>query len=576
MPANRVRVLDEATVNKIAAGEVVERPMSVVKELVENAIDAGARHITVEMESGGIERISVTDDGCGMSPEDARMALERHATSKIQSADDLISVATLGFRGEALPSIAAVSRMELVTREKGAISGTRLIITGGSVQSQEPYGCPEGTRVTVSSLFFNVPARRKFLKGPAAELDRATGVLISLALARPDISFCLRNDGRELVRTPGRGELKETVLSLFGRELAEQLVAVDDERHGTRIAGLVGKPGVSRASRSHQFFFVNGRPISGFPLNRALDEAYSGLLPLRRFPIAFLFITCQPGEIDVNVHPAKLQVRFRRERELLDAIRLLVRDAIRTTRPADVGWTAVTRLPTSAAEGRATYEPGVVDEPELSPLGLRNEDTSSGGTPSRLPWVRLIGQLASTYILAEGPDGLLIIDQHAAHERVNFELIRRRLQEGVGVSQQLAIPQSVHLRPEEMDTWERNRSFFERAGFQAEQFGRDTVLLRGVPLTVGGGGCAEAFLDLIAKLRDEGWGAGTPDYETLARAAMISCKASVRAGDALSIREMEQLIAELARCEEPLTCPHGRPVAVRITCQDLERRFGRI
>ncbi len=597
--ARRIRLLDEGTVNKIAAGEVVERPASVVKELVENALDAGAGRIEVDLRGGGIEQVVVADDGCGMSPEDASLAVQRHATSKIASALDLESVATLGFRGEALAAIAAVSRLELVTREAGALAGTRLVVRGGRVEESGETGCPAGTRVTVSELYYNTPARRKHLKSAAVELDRCGAVLTALALARPEVAFRARHNGREFLSTGGQGDMRATILSLYGAELAQQLLPVAGRAGGASLSGYVAPPALARGSRNHQYFIVNGRSVTGYPMAQALEEAFRGLLPLHRFPVAFLVLTVDPRRVDVNVHPAKLRVRFQDD----GAIWRLVHDAVRAALnraplvPAarlggggDGGqagagspWQeAVVREAAAASQGYGGAGPAALYAPLVAPeaAGL----LAGGGEPAggrlggerggRWPALRPLGQIAATYIVAEGERGLYLIDQHAAHERLNYERFLRLLASGEGAGQALAVPQVLSLRPAEMATWEAHREELARLGFRAEPFGPGSLLLREVPLLWTGAAPGQAFLMLLDRLA-AGAGGREAALEVLERVAAVSCKAAVKARDPLTLAEVDRLLAEMARAEDPFTCPHGRPTIVEVSHAELERLFKR-
>lgn len=597
----RVRLLDEVTINQIAAGEVVERPASVVKELVENALDAGARRIQVELRGGGLDGIEVVDDGCGMSPDDLRLAVERHATSKIASAADLEAVTSLGFRGEALPSIAAVSRLEIVTREPEALAGARLAVRGGREESFEEAGCPPGTRVAVTGLFHNTPARRKYLKGPAVELDRALRAVTALALARPGVAFRVRHNGREVLATPGTGRLDDAVAAAYGRDLAASLIPVEGEEGGMRLHGYVAAPVAARASRAHQHFFVNGRAASGYPLPQALEDAFSGLVMTHRHPVCFLHLELDPRRVDVNVHPAKLRVRFQDEGAVARLLRRAVGEALaRADLAPHVGAGDAGRLPAAgpaaeplvldgwepewrlaevgaayAVPPAATGADGVREAAAAAVLPLPEPVPEPAGAGRRWPALRLIGRVADTYILAEGEDGLYIIDQHAAHERLNFEAFRHRRAAGAGAGQPLAAPLPVAVGPGGVAVWEAHRERVEALGFLAEPFGGDTLLLREVPALLAGDGCGRAFRDLLDRLA-EGPGSEWRPEEELAWLASRSCKASVRARDPLSVPEMEALLAALRGAENPFTCPHGRPTVLRFGHRDLERLFRRV
>lgn len=582
-------MLDEETINRIAAGEVVERPASVVKELVENAIDAGARRIAVDLRAGGIAEVTVTDDGCGMSPEDAALAVQRHATSKISAPADLEAVATLGFRGEALAAIAAVSRLELITREAGAVAGTRLVVRGGRVEEVGETGCPAGTRVAVSDLFYNTPARRKHLKGPAAELERCGAVLTALALARPDVGFLARHNGREFMRTAGRGDPRAAVLDLYGPDLARQLLPVAAEGRGAALTGFVAPPALARGTRNHQYFIVNGRSVSGYPIAQALEEAFRGLLTVQRHPVAFLWLTVDPRLVDVNVHPAKLRVRFQDDGAVWRLVHGAVRAALeRASLIPRAIIAAADSVPEPAATAVADPLPGIRAVREAAPAWEAAARQPAGGLPPgegearaagtspgrRWPDLRPLGQIGGTYIVAEGERGLYLIDQHAAHERLNYERFLRLLALGERPAQALAVPQALTLRPAEEAVWEAHRDEMESLGFRAEPFGPGTLLLREVPLLWADAAPAQVFLALLDRLASDG--AGRPSLlEALERAAAASCKAAVKARDTLHPAEMERLLAAMALAAEPFTCPHGRPTIVEVSHAELERLFKR-
>lgn len=602
----KVRVLDELTANQIAAGEVVERPASVVKELVENALDAGSSRIAVDLAEGGIEGITVQDDGCGMSEEDLLLAVERHATSKIGSAEDLWRITTLGFRGEALPSIAAVARLEIVTREPQAVAGSRLVVRGGRRIEAGPAGSPAGTRARVSELFFNTPARRKHLRRAGVELGYCLQALTGLALAHHRVAFRVRHNGRVLLETSGGGDFREAVAEVFGRELAEQMLPVSWEDGGIALEGLAAPPAAARGSRSHEFFFVNGRVVAAAVLRHALEQAYRGLLPLHRYPVAVLHLTLNPADLDVNIHPGKLQVRFANEAAVVRSVREAVERALAArelTPRVSAAWGAAervseasvayrperdlrgltlqgTRHPAAPAEHAATLEHAAAAVPPRVP----DDRPPSAGAPEqaagalkRWPELRVVGQVAGSYIIAEGAGGVYIVDQHAAHERLQFERFRSRLAAGASPVQSLAVPISIHLTPQEMALWQERAAVLEGLGFMVEAFGGTTVLVRGVPALFAGRARA-AFLSALDHLGRH-WppgpgGEAGPAWE-YAYAAMAACRASVKAGDPLRREEMEELLAELGRAANPFTCPHGRPTILQMTFADLERHFRR-
>ncbi len=592
--AGRIRVLPPATVALIAAGEVVERPASVVRELLDNALDAGARRVDVLLERGAAG-ITVVDDGCGMSPAEMALAVERHATSKIASADDLLALRTLGFRGEALPSIAAVSRLEIVSRPADREGGWRLALRGGAVEEEGPAACPPGTRVRVTELFFNTPARRKHLRGPAREEERCLAAVSALVLAFPEVLFRVWVDGRQVL-AGGGGGLRDAAAAVLGREVAARLLPVALDDGSWSVDGFVAPPDLARSSRRHLHFTVNRRPALAHPLGRAVEQAFHGLLPAGRYPVGVINLTLPPPEVDANVHPAKAVVRLQQEDRAFRLVLRAVRAALERANlaaafaPRGVGGAAAFPGPAGAAAGRAA-EAAVIYQAFPGEAASPADRVGGGGvnggpvvTPvpgsegeGRWPSLRYLGQVAGTFLLAEGEDGLYLIDQHAAHERLRYEEYLDRLAAGGEAAQLLAAPLPVHLGPGGMTAWRRADPILRQVGFLAEEFGPDTVLLRGAPPWAARPD--EAFLAALDRVGEEvsdGFPeafAGAGRAEHLARLAMASCRSSVRAGDRLSAAEAASLLASLAAARNPFTCPHGRPTTVRLTQADLERLF---
>ena len=609
----RIVKLSPEVADRIAAGEVVERPASVVKELVENSIDAGARAVRVEVAGGGLEMISVSDDGCGMSRDDASRAFARHATSKISRAEDLFSITTLGFRGEALPSIASVAKVRLITRERGAAQGTLVTAEGSLVGAPAPAGAPEGTTITVCDLFYNTPARLKYLRSPATETRRIIGALGRLALAHPQVCFGLEVDGRNVLSTPHDGSLREAAAAVLGVELARAMAPVDKTSHGIAVRGLAGPADLAKSSRDVQHVLVNGRPVSCKTVWAAIDRAYDRSVPAGKKAPVVLCITLDPACVDVNVHPAKSEVRFASESDVYSAVHGAVSAALRSmeavpdigrdlrggvAEAVDIGGFGSgsssgpgggpgrglgsgpgrgpggegARLWPSAASDRGSdYGPGhSYSHSDLS--GPRGAIAGPAGP------IAVIGQLAGTYILAESDSGLLIIDQHVAHERVLVEAYRRRLASASassgGCTQLLLSPELVELGAADTDLVTRHQSTLARMGFEVDVFGAASVLVRGVPFAA------------VAMLPREALGAAVEgiaaapaeaDPESLADhvAVSLACHAAVKAGAALRREEMESLVEGLLQCEDPMRCPHGRPVIVTVSKESLERSFGR-
>jgi DNA mismatch repair protein MutL len=638
---SKIRLLPDRLVSQIAAGEVVERPASVVKELVENALDAGAGEVRVELEGGGKRRIAVADDGSGMGRDDALLAFDRHATSKIASFDDLQRVGTLGFRGEALAAIAAVARVELATAETPG-EGQRVRIEGGRVLSAEPAPRPRGTTVEVASLFFNVPARRKFLKAPATELRRAVEAVQGYALARPEVRFTVRHEGRALLdalaaaggEAAGAAALRERIAQVFGRDLAAGLVAIPDEestagaperadggdaaaRPTERIHGFVGTPAGGRSRR--QFVFVNRRLVRDRLVLAAFYRAVREEWKSEDFPALFLFLDLPPEEVDVNVHPQKAEVRFRDPR-LLDRVHARLRRALGDARGeepaplktpagaprAPLAWQGLgARKAPPGEDAAGEWEvrgAGDVAEPPSPPWG---EPGAAGtdpaarrlATPSLTPLARapvplsgrrgeprpfrLLGQYKGTLILLEGPDGLYLIDQHVAHERLLYERLRRAMARERTPSQRLLAPPVLELSAAEHLRLSELAPALAECGFELAPLSGGSLAVAAIPAALDAGAAEDLLRTLAAADPEAGEADGGGEVAGLRRrvlealAASRACKAAVKMHHPLSAVEMEALVAELFLCETPYACPHGRPVVLQMTDADLERRFGR-
>ena len=574
-----IRILDAAVAAKIAAGEVVERPVSVVKELVENCLDAGARHITVEILGGGMELIRVTDDGQGIPVLDLELAFERHATSKLVQETDLERIATLGFRGEALPSIAAVSHVTLSSRERGRDQGAIIHLRGGEIVRKGAAGGPEGTTVTVRDLFFNVPARRKFLRSEAAEGSRIYTLVTQLALAHPEVRFRMLANERERLACPGNGSFRDILARVYKADVVDSLLGVAaSDGEGRRTWGCVSAPSQTRPNRSAINFYVNRRWVQSRLLSQAVEEAYLGLLMQGRHPVVSLHIELPPEEVDVNVHPTKREVRIHQEGPLFSLVQRAVREVLVAHSPVPVvqpdtpraGPMAFRPEPvptggTAAVQQRMQSQEGYVQE------GTEKEEATQPLFNRALPALRVLGQASATYIVAEGPEGVYLIDQHAAHERILFEEVRQRSREGRPDVQGLLEPLTVELLPVQMQTVETQRSLLESYGFRGELFGERTFLLRGVPGTLRNTGPDRLLmevLELLGQVRDAAHAGDS-------LAASIACHSAVRAGDTLGQEEMGALVRQLEATESPHTCPHGRPTMLHLSASSLEREFGR-
>lgn len=634
----KIRLLPEALASQVAAGEVVERPASVVKELVENSIDAGATNIEILVQRGGISLIRVTDDGCGMNRDDALMSLERNATSKIRTKEDLAAIHTLGFRGEAVPSIASVSKFRLITREPDSLTGTEIIINGGKVISVKDCGEPAGTQIEARSLFYNLPARRKFLRTENTEYSHLEQVVKTQAIAHENIRFSLVRNDRLAFQLPATPSLRERIGGLVGNDLASRLLEVEPYEHkDIKVRGFIGPPGMGRSDRRQQLSFLNGRPVEAAIITRALREGYHTALMKGQYPVSFLFIKTDPTAVDVNVHPAKREVRFRDGFGVQDAIIEAVQHSLRAqmSRPVSgVGLTGSTReTPTvdavqedlipaaeqrsprkdwsdlgktaeernkspkveeklfttrereraeasntgSPKSGKETIEGRVTDPTRLSegpsisePAPAANESA----TQMKASDYHLLGVLGKLYVLLESAEGLVLMDQHAAHERVLFEEMKRRLETEDVPSQQLLTPIMVELTPRDFDLIEKNLEVINKLGLSVEPFGGTTLKIDSLPTFLKSDD-PEAFLQEVI---DETRASSDRMSKLRLGEDMIAttvCRQAVKANDLLHDRELQKLLEDLLECDMPYCCPHGRPTLIQISYGELEKKFGR-
>lgn len=572
--------LPQDLVAKIAAGEVIERPASVSKELVENSLDSGARRVEVELRGGGIPFLRVTDDGQGIPPEEVGLAFLRHATSKLVDLADLAKISTLGFRGEALPSIAAVAEVSMLTRTPDRELGMMVRIKEGRVIESGERGCPPGTTVTVRDLFSGLPARRKFLRPATTEARRVTDVVARYCLAYPEVQFLLHNDGRQSLQTPGDGQTTSAVASLYGAQLAKALVPVDAKDASLAVQGLISPPSEARASRQMINFFINRRWVQSAPLLRALEDAYQDLLPGDRFPVALINLYLPPDEVDVNIHPAKREVRFYREGDLYAFVRRAVREAIGHFAPAKTAFAGIGPFLTHPGGGfpevsgymsqtvPGGLKPALVGGSVQTPA-LELEASDQGPLRIQLPILRVVGQMGDTYIIAEGPDGMYLVDQHTAHERVLYEKLKGG---GDEVSKQgLLDPLVLEVRPAQVGLLASWGEVLGRWGFEVGQLDQNACLLRTAPSLLKGTKLKEAFQEILTALEET---SGGPAWEERMRQS-LACHGAVRAGQSLSIQEMRELLLALEATELPYTCPHGRPTMVYLSSARLAREFGR-
>ncbi len=625
----RIRILSDALASQVAAGEVVDRPASVVKELVENSLDAGARNIEVVAARGGISLIRIIDDGSGMNRDDALMCLERHATSKIRTTEDLDGIRTLGFRGEAVPSIASVSRFRLMTREKDALQGTEVIVDGGKLSAVKDAGEAPGTTVEVRSLFYNVPARRKFLRTETTEFSHLEQQVRLQAIAHPEVGFTLIHNDRPHFMLPANSHLLERIQGLAGVEVSTRLLEIDAHEHaGIRVTGYIGGFGMGRSNRSLQLTFLNGRPVEAAPLNHALREGYHTALMKGQFPVVFLFLEMSPFSVDVNVHPAKKEVRFRDGNSVRHAVTEAVRrtltraqatvpgQAVRPLIPnrEDVAepsrwrqpallpereqislrrdWATAPESPPSRTSNPAPATPRhrteapatVIDEPIHQPPPAPAEPPTATDAPPAssndtaqtvtADDFRIIGVLGKLYVLMESVEGLVLMDQHAAHERILFEQMRNRMAaEGVP-SQRLLVPVTVELAPREFELVQQNLEALQKLGIGAEPFGANTLKIDSLPTFFRNDDPAGYMSEVVEELkRASRQIASVRLGEDLV--ATTVCRHAVKANDTLRDPELQRLLTDLLACELPYCCPHGRPTLIQLSYSDLEKRFGR-
>lgn len=624
----QINVLAKEVYQLIAAGEVVERPSSVVKEMIENSVDAGAKNITVEIKNGGSTYIRITDDGCGISREDVKKVFVSHATSKIKESDDLDRIATLGFRGEAMASISAVARVQLLTRTPDAEIGTRYEIAGGQELEIADAGCPVGTTIVVADLFYNTPARMKFLKKDVTEANAVAGVVERIAVSHPEISFRFIRDGKQALVTSGNGDLKSTVYSVFGRDFAQSLVPVDYEINNMRVSGFVTKPSMSRKSRGMQFFFINSRLVKSQTAMAALEQAYRNSIMVGRFPGCVLNIECNTSFVDVNVHPAKIEVRFANEKPVFELVYYGVKNAIEmldtpkeasfsSSKPtqttvngridffkpqqdnvtqmqfkqeqsADDFWRVASTSPVSK---KPEYDEGFDNGAQktarldLEKITRPTAEEKTGNEPKAveslpkkdsaqevdIPDFRLVGEIFKTYIIIEMDGDCYMIDKHAAHERMNYEALKASTQIA---SQVLLTPEAVRLSREEYNAVISNLDLYSKCGFLIEDFGNSTVIVRECPSILDGEDVAGLVQETSAKLL-EGKTDITPEQMDWIFHS-TSCRAAVKAGDKTSPYEMELFVKKLIANPNIRYCPHGRPVMIKLSKYDIEKQFGRI
>lgn len=611
-----IQVLDKDTVNKIAAGEVIERPVAVVKELLENAIDAGASSVTVEIKDGGKSLIRVTDNGCGIDKEDIKLAFMPHATSKIKQLQDLLSISTLGFRGEALASIASVSQLEMLAKTRKSFSGSRYVIEGGIEKSFTEAGCPDGTTFIVHNLFYNTPARLKFLKTSQTEAGYISSMVEHMSLSHPDISFRFINQNQPKLYTSGNGKLKDVIYNIFGKDITTNLLEISAVKESCQISGFIGKPVISRGNRGCINYFVNGRYIKSNIINHAIEEAYSGYMMNHKYPFIVLNFKTDPALIDINVHPQKMEIRFTNEKELYRDIYNVVSETLKhkelipeitfdkskkyennqagiTTetelKQKEKGVILRTPLPEETSHLFETGQNNTEsknsvkkEEPEFRETAAYNAHNIKQQTLFETDImsvqsgkdIKITGQVFSTYWILQYGDSMFIVDQHAAHEKVLYERFLKQIKNNQPFTQMLNPPVVASLSMAEQQVLEENADIFEKLGYIIENFGGREYMLSGVPAHMPDIATKELFLEIIDGLLDNK-AVITPET-LLSHVASMSCKAAVKGGNSMTEPQVHELLKELMALENPYNCPHGRPVLIKITKRELEKKFKRI
>lgn len=624
----KIILLSEDTACRIAAGEVIERPVSIVKELVENSLDAGADLVNIAITDGGIGTIEVVDNGCGISQEDIPLVFHRHATSKIKSVADLGNIHTLGFRGEALPSIAAVAHLTIKTKAPTSNEGFQLVIQGGKVLQKGPVGCPVGTIISVRDIFFNTPARRKHLKSKTTEGGLIADLVYKMALIKPQTKFIFNHNGREIFRSPGSGKLLDVLASVYDVRAAKMMLPLAGEVAGVKVGGYISKPELSRSTRQHITVAVNGRLVHSTVVNSALEQAYRGKLTVGRYPVAVILIRLLPDYVDVNVHPAKMEIKIANDEQVMKVVTDAANKALKETDlihrhsklpassepyklqfPSDISQYPIPPKSTGkdmmAANGEGKQTSTAVYIPTMPVLPKGDEDQQSKGQVanagcdllpthtteaydacsqlaevaidykknSKFPDLRVIGQLMNTYILTQTEEGFFVVDQHAAHERILFEKFLDRLNRSTPEVQYLLTPVNINLRLHEKELLKEYAANLQSVGFVFEDFGRDSFLLRGIPVDCSPGQSEQLIVDLVETIIERGKPGDIENKHAVA--ALLACKAAVKAGEKLSMEAMQMLIARLARAEEPYTCPHGRPTTISFTRREMDVMFKR-
>lgn len=620
---NKIKILDEATIAKIAAGEIIERPASIVKELIENSIDAGTSNIVVEIKNGGKTYIRVTDDGIGMNEDEVEFAFLRHSTSKISVAEDLLDIHSLGFRGEALASISTTCKMETLTRNISSNKGIRVFLEEGKIIKKEAIGCPEGTTMIAKDLFYNTPVRKKFLKSDLVESNHISDVIYKLALGNPGISFKYIKDSKVILKTPGNDHVKSNIYSVLGKDFIDNLFEISYHSSDVSIQGYISKNDFYRGNRGHQYIFVNGRWIENIELTKIIESCYKSLIPINRFPIFILFIEIEPNLIDVNIHPTKQEIKFSNQNKINNILEQLVSKKLKDTISIPkieindkknknieeinfLDTTLATTKVEKSLDKSETYEKGFIKEDDLSSedmlksiyfkkkpeqnkksfnIGINEyktnnlKEVSDTNKKEDLTDIfkntKLVGILFNTYILLENTvdDYFYLIDQHAAHERIKYEQYKKEYEEEDIAIQRLLSPEIVQLTNKEYSIVKDNLDLFNKLGFEIEGFGLNSVALRGVPLIFGKPQIKELFFDILDNMKSN---LNTTYDVKIEKIMKMACTNAIKGGDKITKIEIEELLNQLAKAKSPYTCPHGRPIIIKITKRDLEKKFKRI
>ncbi len=603
--SGRIKILDEATITKIAAGEIIERPASVVKELIENSIDANSQNIIVEIKGGGKDYIRVTDDGTGIDENQVELAFIRHSTSKISSIDDLNNIHSLGFRGEALASISMVSKVETLTRARDSTKGIRVFIDNGKIVDKQVIGCPVGTSMILRELFYNVPVRRKFLKKETAESNYVSDIVYKLALGNPNISFKYIKDDRLILKTPGTNDIVSNIYSILGKEFIDNLLELNYKDDTLNIKGYVSKNSFYRGNRRHQYIFVNKRWVKNYEITKTIEDCYKSVIPINKFPIFIFFIDIDPSNIDVNIHPTKEEIKFVDQSKIDELINGLVIENINKVVTIPKVEIIPLKIPDvqpinfldknySNATDKISNENDEFDEFKETKImsreesdnkyltvqnDLRGKDSNEHASNLNMAQifndVKIVGVLFNTYIILEDSsnDNFYILDQHAAHERIMYEQYKKEYEGEKIVTQKLISPEVIDLTNDEMEIVKENKDLFHRLGFEVEEFGINSLAIRGVPFIFGTPNSKELFFDILDNIKLD----IKSSYDVkLEKIMKIACTNAIKGGDRIATIEIEELLDQLVKAENPYTCPHGRPIVIDISRRELEKRFKRI